>query len=373
MQKTWWLIALLFVAFSGWLACSEEPEDEGPIQECQTDADCGPGYNCRLQQCVSNVQDGECTKDEDCRDGYVCNADYTCVWGGVSDDDDDAANDGDATDGDLPDGDDEQDGDLETELDGDEETDAEWAEGELDPRCASQSNFGCRGNTVFHTIMECSSTMLNECVVTWDPIYPQCGYQRRTSYRKTCQDGCVTNEDPDQNDYCEEDGPVEEDGDVQPDGDTETDGEVATSRNGDPCQVNTDCASGHCKVDWDAEGRYCSPAIDMCVDHIDREEGQLALFYQHGTIVCHGVMHKRCATGAWVMPVTCAASECTSGNLYREAQTCVTELGCQPQQLPAHQPCVGHYACFDEYNCRGTCTDNSHCAVGYTCNSGTCQ
>ncbi len=377
MQKLGWLLALLFVVASGWLSCTEDGEKEEVIRECVTDEECGPGYNCRLQECVPNVQEGECYDDEDCPSGYVCNDELVCVWddGSVDDDDDDDT----VTDGDTPedgdlDGDDEEDPAEDGDLEDDEDGDAEYEEGELDPRCVSQSNFGCRENTVFHDVFECANGDLNKCSVTWDPSYPQCGYQRRVSYWKTCQEECLSAEDPNDNDYCAEDGPVEEDGDVEPaDGDTESDQEIATSRNGDPCQVNGDCASGHCKVDWDGEGRYCSPAIDMCVDHVDEEEGESALFYQHGKIVCHETMHKRCSTGAWVMPIECAPSECTSGYLYREAQTCVTELGCQPQQLPAHEPCAGHYACFDEYNCRGTCSDDNHCAPEYSCVNGHCE
>lgn len=349
------LLALALVF--GLVACETDSEEE-PYRECVKDSDCGPGYVCKFQECHRAIPpDGDSQEDGD---------QETPVDG----DEDDPG-----VDGDTP-----VDGDYEWDEDADPEWDGVCDEDHMDPRCRGvvSENF-CRGNTIRHTVRECvrdtSGERLYECVLTFDCTYPNCGYVTRSVYVRACRDGCVSNENPEKNDYCAgeedpEDGDVV-DGDVT-DGDTDEDIEIPNHQERYPCAQDSDCVLGlKCQLDWDADGRYCVRDDGSCVFHVGLPAEDPAILYSHADRVCVGNTYKRCSNGRWISPVVCPGAECEDGIQF-EAQTCDGGIegrtaSCVPSPR-VNYPCPGNLMCLSGSSyCRSTCTTSEHCRAGYIC------
>jgi len=375
-----WGVALAAIALMI-VACGKTEESE-PYRECISDADCGPGYICEFQACKRVID-----PDNDVESPADGDEDFDPEEA-VEDDTTDSEDDAD----DQPpaDGDEETDPDESDNIDGDGDAgefdeDLPTCDGqELDERCSFLSESYCRSGVVKHSVMVCHIDQLYYCIQRYDPCYPPCGYYTEERYQKACQEGCVPSEDPELDDYCAEDGPPdgdeEEDAIEDSDGadtaeaEEELDGETANHNDGYPCSTAADCLPGHaCQLDYDDAGRHCAADRYTCVYHVDMEPTELADFYHSGNIVCHDNGYRRCTSaGSWSSVVECPRDECVSGYLFWPGQTCVDNSGCEPWPREDPGPCPDHFACFDAYNCRGSCVISTECAPGYICIDSAC-
>ena len=372
------IFALSVVMF--FQACSSGDSDLA-AGECKDDGDCGQGYVCEYQQCKRfQYPDGDGPKvdgDQLDGDGFP-DGDPPVDGDWISDGDDDGT---DSSDGDLnPDGD---------ATDGDQEQ--ACTPENLDPQCGDFTNeHYCRDDTVRHSIWECRSDLEGDrlylCDLVFDCSYPNCGSV--VSYRrpKTCVEGCVSNQNPQNDDYCAEDGPPDgdeedvdgdfelPDGDMDVDMDIEDDNALPDKRDGYPCTNDDGCLPGHsCRLDFDGHGKYCALTRFICVYHVDIPHGESALFYEHGDRLCTEGGFKRCSSGTWIQGLTdvCQELECTDGVII-EAQSCDNGVdGKTAECLPTHPnsyACPEFFACLDDTNlCRSSCSDDEHCRAGYIC------
>jgi hypothetical protein len=366
------VMGLAFVALLSLASC-EDSGTSNPDPECLTDQDCGIGYICKYKECkkVIDVEDGDAV-DGDIIDGDEPDGD---LEPDVEPD----------LDGDEPDGDTDPEPDVDTETDGDEDWDGVCDESNLDPRCNGFfSQIYCRDGEVRHSVLECRSDAegdrLYRCNLSLNCDYPDCGYVTSDSYFKACTQGCISNPDPEQDDYCAEDTPVDGDeeqidGDTV-DGDTVTDGDIdiPDHQDGAPCNEDADCLPSHrCRGDWDGSGKYCAKDSYTCVFHVGMDAEEPVLFYEQGDRICVGKTYKRCSTGQWVSPTTCPGDECVDAVAF-QAQTCDNgedgkSASCQPSPRVTYQ-CPGNLICLDGSNyCRNSCTLSEHCRLGYVCTS----
>jgi|GEM_PF-5716030 len=352
------MIVILSFILTLSFACSSS-EDEN-------NCNCGQGYECKQGECVKiQIEDGD---DEiDLEPEYDEELEPELE----------------------PEYDEELEPEIEEEVEEEQDQeDFQCTGDQLDPKCNGffSQNF-CRDNTVEHPVWECDSDNLGEikkyCNLVFDCNYPNCGWVINYISPTECSEGCVSNPDPQKDDYCKEDGPPvdgdEEDGDVEIDGDDEMEEELEiVYPNGHLCSKNDDCISGACRLDIDASAKYCSDDRDNCVYHVDIAEGDPAIFYTNGDRICmDATQFKRCSSGNWMEPTICKDEYCEVGQgIWHFAETCDPGIQnidayCRPGD-PEDEPCPENLLCLNDDYCRNSCSENSHCRAGYSCDNGSC-
>ena len=136
---------------------------------------------------------------------------------------------------------------------------------------------------------------------------------------------------------------------------------VSDVKDGDACDANIDCQSGHCIPDWGGAGHFCGPDADSCADVDDG----LVVFHSTGWVECDGEGdgYRVCQGGIWDPsppdpPVACAATVCDGGCGFVEDadNACVSgpqlqvDAGCEFEDLGTDVTCIdcGHLTASPE-------------------------
>ncbi len=368
MSWRYGLILVVLLVFVSAIACNESDETD-PQRQCNTSADCGPGYKCELGACIQ-VIDG----DDPITDG---DPDQVIVDGDLDAEPD--------TEPDLVDTADQVvDGDTTENVEqseNDQEVQNPCLGDDLDPECGDFfSQVYCRSGQVQHDVNLCHNGALYRCFQRFDCAHPTCGYYTTEALLRHCPDDqCVTNDDPEQDDYCSDEPPTEEDGDlIQPDGDLDIDVEgdldvdnkPPNHADGFPCSTSADCLPDHaCQLDYDDIGRYCAPNSSVCVYHVGMESTESAIIYQQGATICNegDTGYRRCLRGNWLAETLCPVEQCVEEYKLWSGQSCQDSVGCVPTPRPDPVPCADGYRCLDDYTCRTSCTVSTQCQEGYIC------
>lgn len=336
--------------------------------------------------------DRQCTKNEDCGLGYTCQYQVcVCLLCGDPDESDTSDTEEAEPEADLADGDTSE-VEAEEEADTDQEPEADpdfdCSESVTDPSCITQTKRYCRDGLIPHSLYFCNSTGgLSYCDQQYDCHFPLCGYYGTSEriIKYTCDLGCVSNTDPNKDDYCQEsppDGDADLDTDSEKDADSEadsdadetpdTDTELPNHADGSPCSVNTDCISGHaCVLDMNGTDKYCAPS-GKCVSRSGVADGQPTLIFNSGDRRCKSAISwVQClSSGYWGYATECTKPKCEDV-LFTPGQTCIAQgdnfAGCDPVTLPDPAYCPGDYRCHTANYCWETCTLNTQCRTGFKC------